>query len=124
MLDELLSERDEIKANLQEIIGSRRRRGGSGSRSSRSRTSTFPPTWRARSPARPRPSVCGGRKIINAEGEFQAAERVKDAALVIEEHPVALQLRYLQTLLELRSPQATTIVFPPPIDLLTLFLNL
>jgi hypothetical protein len=43
---------------------------------------------------------------------------------VIEEHPVALQLRYLQTLLELRSSQATTIVFPPPIDLLTLFLNL
>ena len=40
-------------------------------------------------------------KIINAEGEFQAAERLKDAALVIEEHPIALQLRYLQTLLEI-----------------------
>ena len=46
-------------------------------------------------------------KIINAEGEFQASERLKDAALVIEEHPIALQLRYLQTLLELGSSQST-----------------
>ena len=44
-------------------------------------------------------------KIINAEGEFQAAERLKDAAIVIEEHPIALQLRYLQTLLELGAAQ-------------------
>src|SRR6266849_969590 len=51
-------------------------------------------------------------KIINAEGEFQAAERLKDAAAVIGEQPVALQLRYLQTLLELGSSQATTIDFP------------
>jgi regulator of protease activity HflC (stomatin/prohibitin superfamily) len=62
-------------------------------------------------------------KVINAEGEFQASERLKDAALVIEEHPIALQLRYLQTLLELGSSQATTIVFPAPIDLLTPFLE-
>ena len=57
-------------------------------------------------------------KIINAEGEYQAAERLKDASLVIEDHPVALQLRYLRTLLELGSSQATTIVFPAPIDLI------
>jgi regulator of protease activity HflC (stomatin/prohibitin superfamily) len=62
-------------------------------------------------------------KIINAEGEYQAAERLKDAALVIEEHPTALQLRYLQTLLELGSSQATTIAFPLPIDLLKPFLE-
>jgi regulator of protease activity HflC (stomatin/prohibitin superfamily) len=58
-------------------------------------------------------------KIINSEGEFQAAERLKDAALVIAEQPVALQLRYLQTLLELGSSPATTIVFP--VDLLRAF---
>jgi regulator of protease activity HflC (stomatin/prohibitin superfamily) len=58
-------------------------------------------------------------KIINSEGEFQAAERLKDAALVIAEQPMALQLRYLQTLLELGSSQATTIVFP--VDLLRAF---
>ena len=62
-------------------------------------------------------------KVINAEGEFQASERLKDAALVIEDHPIALQLRYLQTLLELGSSQSTTIVFPAPIDLLTPFLD-
>src|SRR4029079_4546003 len=62
-------------------------------------------------------------KGINAEGEFQASERLKDAALVIEDHPIALQLRYLQTLLELGSSQATTIVFPAPIELLKPFLE-
>jgi hypothetical protein len=58
-------------------------------------------------------------KVINAEGEFQASERLKDAAVVIADHPIALQLRYLQTLLELGSSQARTIVFPAPIDLLS-----
>ena len=62
-------------------------------------------------------------KVINAEGEFQASERLKDAALVIEDHPIALQLRYLQTLLELGSSQATTIVFPAPIELIKPFLE-
>jgi regulator of protease activity HflC (stomatin/prohibitin superfamily) len=62
-------------------------------------------------------------KVINAEGEFQASERLKDAAGVIEQHPVALQLRYLQTLLELGASQATTIVFPAPIDLIKPFLE-
>jgi regulator of protease activity HflC (stomatin/prohibitin superfamily) len=62
-------------------------------------------------------------KIINAEGEFQASERLKDAALVIEGHPVALQLRYLQTLLELGASQSTTIVFPAPIDMIKPFIE-
>src|SRR3954452_14903546 len=63
-------------------------------------------------------------KIINAEGEFQAAERLRDAALVIEDHPTALQLRYLQTLLEVgSSSNSKTIIFPAPIDLLRPFLE-
>src|SRR5437016_6268929 len=62
-------------------------------------------------------------KVINAEGEFQAAERLKDAALVIAGHPIALQLRYLQTLLELGASQSTTIVFPAPIELIKPFLQ-
>src|SRR6185437_8215677 len=62
-------------------------------------------------------------KVINAEGEFQASERLKDAALVIETHPIALQLRYLQTLLELGSSQSSTIIFPAPIDLFEPFLK-
>jgi regulator of protease activity HflC (stomatin/prohibitin superfamily) len=62
-------------------------------------------------------------KVIAAEGEFQASERLKDAALVIEQHPIALQLRYLQTLLELGSSASTTIVFPAPLDLIRPFLE-
>src|SRR5437588_2074274 len=61
-------------------------------------------------------------KIINAAGEFQAAERLKDAAIVIADHPIALQLRYLQTLLEIGSTNSSTIVFPAPIELLRPFL--
>jgi SPFH domain / Band 7 family len=62
-------------------------------------------------------------KIINSEGEFQAAERLKDAALVIEEHPVALQLGYLQTLLEVSGTPSSTIIFPAPIDIIKPFLE-
>jgi regulator of protease activity HflC (stomatin/prohibitin superfamily) len=62
-------------------------------------------------------------KIINAEGEYQASERLKDAAVVIEEHPIALQLRYLQTLLEIGSSNSSTIIFPAPIDLIKPFLE-
>jgi regulator of protease activity HflC (stomatin/prohibitin superfamily) len=57
-------------------------------------------------------------KIINAEGEFQAAERLFDAAEIISGNPAALQLRYLQTLLEVSSNQSSTIVLPVPTDLL------
>jgi regulator of protease activity HflC (stomatin/prohibitin superfamily) len=62
-------------------------------------------------------------KIINAEGEYQASERLKDAAIVIEEHPIALQLRYLQTLLEIGGSNSSTIIFPAPIDLIRPFLE-
>jgi regulator of protease activity HflC (stomatin/prohibitin superfamily) len=62
-------------------------------------------------------------KIINAEGEFQAAERLKEAAVVMSESPIALQLRYLQTLLEIGSNNNSTIVFPMPIELLRPFVQ-
>jgi regulator of protease activity HflC (stomatin/prohibitin superfamily) len=62
-------------------------------------------------------------KVINAEGEFQSAERLKDAAIVMEAHPIALQLRYLQTLLEIGGANNSTIIFPAPIDLLEPFIR-
>ena len=62
-------------------------------------------------------------KIINAEGEFQAAEKLADAAAIIGREPSALQLRYLQTLLEIGADQNSTIVFPLPLDLLKPFLD-
>jgi regulator of protease activity HflC (stomatin/prohibitin superfamily) len=62
-------------------------------------------------------------KVIHAEGEFQASERLRDAADVISANPVALQLRYLQTLTELGDNQNATIVFPLPLDVIRPFLE-
>ena len=62
-------------------------------------------------------------KIINAEGEFQAAAKLAEAADVISRNPVTIQLRYLQTLLEIGSEQNSTIVFPLPIDLIGPLMN-
>ena len=62
-------------------------------------------------------------KVINAKGEFQAAKRLKDAAQIIEKHPVALQFRFLQTLSEVSSENSSTIIFPVPIDLFTPFIK-
>jgi regulator of protease activity HflC (stomatin/prohibitin superfamily) len=61
-------------------------------------------------------------KVINAEGEFQAAQRLAEASQIIEQHPVALQLRYLQTLSEVATENNSTTLFPVPIDLLSPFL--
>jgi len=63
-------------------------------------------------------------KVINAEGEYQAAQKLTDAAAIIATQPSALQLRYLQTLREIASENATTIIFPIPIDLFEPFLRL
>jgi regulator of protease activity HflC (stomatin/prohibitin superfamily) len=62
-------------------------------------------------------------KVINAEGEFQAAQRLTEAAIVMSQNPIALQLRFLQTLLEIGSNNNSTIVFPAPIDLIRPFLE-
>jgi len=62
-------------------------------------------------------------KVIAAEGEYQAAEKLGMAADVIDAHPAALQLRYLQTLVEISAEKASTTIFPVPIDLLRLFLE-
>ncbi|HMC35495.1 MAG TPA: hypothetical protein VKH65_13835, partial [Myxococcales bacterium] len=63
-------------------------------------------------------------KVIAAEGEYQAAEKLGMAADVIQAHPSALQLRYLQTLVEISAEKASTTIFPVPIDLLTPFIKL
>lgn len=63
-------------------------------------------------------------KVINAEGEFQAAQKLADAAAVIAQQPIALQLRYLQTLVQIGQENNSTTVFPIPIDMLKPFLNL
>jgi regulator of protease activity HflC (stomatin/prohibitin superfamily) len=121
LLDELLSERDKINSILQSIIDEATQPWGVKVSIVEVKDVEIP-SGMQRAMARQAEAERERRaKIINAEGEFQAAERLKDAALVIHDHPIALQLRYLQTLLEIGSTNATTIVFPAPIDLLRPF---
>src|SRR5881397_989644 len=121
VLDELLSEREKINAILQGIIDEATAPWGIKVSIVEVKDVEIP-SGMQRAMARQAEAERERRaKIINAEGEFQAAERLKDAAAVIGEQPVALQLRYLQTLLELGSSQATTIVFP--VDLIRPFLE-
>ncbi len=62
-------------------------------------------------------------KVINAEGEYQAAQRLQDAATIIAQQPIALQLRFLQTLSEVASEHNSTTIFPVPIDLFTPYMK-
>jgi regulator of protease activity HflC (stomatin/prohibitin superfamily) len=124
VLDELLSEREKINAILQEIIDGAT--GPWGIKISIVEVKDVEiPSGMQRAMARQAEAERERRaKVINAEGEYQASERLKDAALVIEEHPIALQLRYLQTLLEIGGgSNSSTIIFPAPIDLLKPFLD-
>jgi regulator of protease activity HflC (stomatin/prohibitin superfamily) len=119
VLDELLSEREKINGILQGIIDESTAPWGIKVSIVEVKDVEIPSSMQ-RAMARQAEAERERRaKIINSEGEFQAAERLKDAALVIAEQPVALQLRYLQTLLELGSSPTTTIVFP--VDLLRAF---
>jgi regulator of protease activity HflC (stomatin/prohibitin superfamily) len=123
VLDELLSERDKINAILQGIIDEATTPWGIKVSIVEVKDVEIP-SGMQRAMARQAEAERERRaKIINAEGEFQASERLRDAALVIEPHPTALQLRYLQTLLELSGSQSTTIVFPAPIDLIRRFIE-
>ena len=123
VLDELLSEREKINGILQGIIDESTAPWGIKVSIVEVKDVEIPSSMQ-RAMARQAEAERERRaKIINAEGEFQAAERLKDAAIVIEEHPIALQLRYLQTLLEIGGSNSSTIMFPIPIDLVRPFLE-
>src|SRR5512133_1697751 len=120
-LDELLSEREKINAILQGIIDEQTAPWGIKVSIVEVKDVEIPQSMQ-RAMARQAEAERERRaKVINAEGEYQASERLKDAAQVIEAHPIALQLRYLQTLLELGPSQSTTIAFPIPIEMLKAF---
>src|SRR5919205_1169031 len=123
LLDELLSERDKINAILQQIIDEATAPWGVKVTIVEVKDVEIPGGMQ-RAMARQAEAERERRaKVINAEGEFQASERLKDAANVMAATPMALQLRYLQTLLELGASQSTTIVFPAPIELIRPFLE-
>ncbi len=119
VLDELLSERDKINAILQGIIDEATSPWGIKVSIVEVKDVEIPSDMQ-RAMARQAEAERERRaKVISAEGEFQASERLKDAAAVMAQEPVTVQLRYLQTLLEIGSANNSTIVFPIPIDLLT-----
>ena len=123
VLDELLSERDKINTILQEIIDEATSPWGIKVSIVEVKDVEIP-TGMQRAMARQAEAERERRaKVIASEGEFQASERLKDAANVMASNPIALQLRYLQTMLEMSSERSSTLILPLPIDLLGPFLG-
>jgi regulator of protease activity HflC (stomatin/prohibitin superfamily) len=120
-LDTLLSERERLNADLQQIIDEQTEPWGVKVSVVEIKDVEIPADMQ-RAMARQAEAERNRRaRIINAEGEFQASEKLFDASEVISQNPAALQLRYLQTLADLGVNQNTTIVFPLPLDLLEAF---
>lgn len=116
-LDELLSAREKINSQLQEILDTHTDPWGIKVATVELKHIDLPQEMQ-RSMAKQAEAERERRaKIINAEGEFQAATKLAEAAEIIREHPMALQLRYLQTMREMSAEQSTTTIFPFPIDL-------
>ena len=123
MLDELLSERDKINTILQTIIDEATSPWGIKVSIVEVKDVEIPADMQ-RAMARQAEAERERRaKVIAAEGEFQASERLKDAAAVMAQEPITVQLRYLQTLLEIGSNNSSIIVFPIPVDLLAPFIK-
>src|SRR5574340_1164079 len=116
-LDELLAERDRINKRLQEIIDEHTEPWGIKVALVEVRDVALPDTMKRAMARQAEVERERRAKIINAEGEFQASQRLADAAAVISQQPVASQLRYLQTLTEVASENNSTTLFPIPIDL-------
>src|SRR5205809_1585275 len=123
-LDHLLSERDKINAELQQVIDQQTDAWGVKVTSVEVRDVELPQSMQ-RAMARQAEAEREKRaKVIHAEGEYNAAQQLASAAEIIGSQPATLQLRYLQTLTEIAAEKNSTIVFPLPIDILQAFLNL
>jgi regulator of protease activity HflC (stomatin/prohibitin superfamily) len=116
-LDTLLSEREHLNESLQQVIDTQTEPWGIKVTAVEIKDVEIPERMQHAIARQAEAERERRAKIINAEGEFQAAAKLKDAAEVIGEHPIALQLRYLQTLREIGGSQNSTVVFPMPIDL-------
>jgi len=122
-LDDLLSRRDKINQELQKIIDDQTDPWGIKVSTVEIKDVELPQSIQ-RAFARQAEAERERRaKIINAEGEFQASEKLSEAAKVLSIYPVSVQLRFLQTLKEIAAEQNSTIVFPIPIDLIKTFME-
>ncbi len=122
-LDELLSDREKLNMNLQSILDKHTDPWGVKVSAVEVKHVDLPDTMQ-RAMARQAEAEREKRaKIIHAEGEFQASRKLAEASEVISSSPVALQLRYLQTLMEISAEKNSTIIFPLPIDFISYFID-
>ncbi len=122
-LDDLLAKRDEINADLQRIIDQATEPWGVKVTSVEVKNVDLPQEMQ-RAIARQAEAERERRsKIIHAEGEFQASQRLSDAANILSRNPAALQLRYIETIMSVAGDKTTTILFPVPIDLISPFMQ-
>ena len=122
-LDELLSQRDIINQKLQEIIDKQTAPWGIKVTSVETREVSLPDSMKRAMAKQAEAERERRAKVVNAEGEFQSAEKMVQAAALIAKEPIALQLRYLQTMREMASEHNTTTFLPLPIDLFSAFLK-
>lgn len=123
-LDDLLSQREKINQKLQQIIDTHTEPWGIKVTNVEVKQIDLPQEMQ-RAMARQAEAERERRsKVISAEGEFQASQRLADAAKILSDQPSALTLRYLQTLREIATENNSTTIFPVPIDLIKPFLNL
>jgi regulator of protease activity HflC (stomatin/prohibitin superfamily) len=122
-LDELLSDREKINAQLQEILDTHTDPWGIKVANVELKHIDLPQEMQRAMAKQAEAERERRGKVINAEGEFQAANKLAEAAQIIHDHPMALQLRYLQTMREMAAENNTTTIFPLPIELIKPFLK-
>ncbi|MCL2707204.1 MAG: slipin family protein [Dehalococcoidia bacterium] len=121
-LDELLSQREKLNQSLQNIIDEQTDPWGIKVSIVEIKDVELPESMRRSMAAQAEAERVRRAKIIHAEGELQASEKLALAGRIIGEEPVTLQLRYLQTLTEISTEKTNTLVFPVPIDLISMFI--
>lgn len=122
-LDELLAERDKINRQLQMIIDHQTEPWGIKVSNVEVKHVDLPVEMQRAMAKQAEAERERRAKVIHAEGEYQASQKLSDAASIISKHPTALQLRFLQTLTEVASEKNSTTIFPVPIDLLKPFIE-
>jgi regulator of protease activity HflC (stomatin/prohibitin superfamily) len=122
-LDEILAERDKLNSKVQTILDEATDQWGIKVMTVEMKDVDLPAEMQRAMAKQAEAERERRAKVIHAEGEFQASRRLSEAAEIIEKHPTALQLRYLQALTEVAAENNSTVVFPLPIDLLTPFLK-
>lgn len=122
-LDDLLSDRERINMELQKVLDKHTEPWGIKVSAVDVKNVDLPQEMQRAIAKQAEAERERRAKIIGAEGEFQSAQKMVDAAALMEQHPISLQLRYLQTLREIAAEKNSTTLFPIPIDLIEMFLK-